>query len=115
MVQGYNLCGVGTASGLPITVDPCTGIAPVQGKTHMDVFPNPSRGLFNLAVYNNTNSSATVRVYDILGKLVHQENVSLESGITHLEVDLSSLLPGVYSLTLQDQTQRLMKPIVINP
>ncbi|MCK7509008.1 MAG: hypothetical protein MZV70_36565 [Desulfobacterales bacterium] len=48
---------------------PSTGINdPKKESLHVNVYPNPTHGIFNVAVYSETNSTAIIEVVDLVGK-----------------------------------------------
>lgn len=70
-----------------------TGNTPVQ--TVLEVYPNPSSGLFNIT---GNNSDVSYTVYNMLGQQVKSGIVNAATGV----VDLSSSADGIYILRLTD-------------
>jgi hypothetical protein len=69
--------------------------------TLINVFPNPSRGDINFAVQNYNGTSLKAVLYNVSGKMVHQELINTNttgSYKLHLATKLSS---GVYMLKLE--------------
>ncbi|GAA4015612.1 zinc-dependent metalloprotease family protein [Hymenobacter fastidiosus] len=66
----------------------------------IDVYPNPSTGVFRLNIDNGRRGNITLRVTDALGRTVAAE--TLVKGTTALQhqLDLSKLSPGMYQLHL---------------
>ncbi|MFN8396293.1 MAG: T9SS type A sorting domain-containing protein [Bacteroidia bacterium] len=62
------------------------------------VFPNPARSNATLRLLE-ANSSASVQLYDISGKLVRE----LMASSTETQIDLGGLRPGLYLLQVQDK------------
>lgn len=84
------------------------GIENVISKSDiLNVFPNPSTGLFTINL--NSKEKTTIQVYDIVGKLVF----SKETSITLNTIDLSSLGAGVYSLKTNSKNNISTIQIVI--
>lgn len=83
----------------------CAGIGfeefSVEG-SNIKIFPNPGNGLFNLDVsqINLNSSSFNIKVYNILGELVHQNIEEVHSNKLNIEIDLQSLPNGPYYLRL---------------
>jgi uncharacterized surface anchored protein len=65
------------------------------------IYPNPTEDVLNIRT--NTFENVTYTLYDAQGKLIMQDNLS--AGQTSIQV--SELAPGVYSLTLNNETQNL--------
>jgi hypothetical protein len=71
------------------------------------VQPNPTTGLFTVTA--NTSEAMTVKVYDMIGKLiVSQSTVNNSSNI-----DLSNYENGVYSLTIETANKKSTSRIVL--
>lgn len=64
----------------------------------LNVFPNPSDGIFNISVKSSKNYSLTVIVYDMLGKKVFSPAQKIFSGNYTLQVNLSEKVEGIYLL-----------------
>ncbi len=65
------------------------------------IFPNPTSDLLNIKT--STFENVTYSLYDAQGKLVMQDKLSVEQ----TPVQVSQLAPGIYSLTLNNETQNL--------
>jgi hypothetical protein len=63
-----------------------------------DVFPNPSSGIFTLALNTEKDSKVTVKIYDVLGKTVYFESLSHTSGYASHEINLEKMAEGMYLL-----------------
>ena len=66
----------------------------------LDVYPNPTDGLFNVLIQNCSSAAAIVRVYDMQGKLVISEDISLKNRQTFHQIDLTGHARGLYALQL---------------
>jgi hypothetical protein len=87
------------------------GIVPTSYNTfEVDVFPNPSSGLFSIRRERVLNSSLTVSVYDPIGQLIKVESSSLNS----LEIDLSGFSNGIYLLRIDEGTSVVMRKVILN-
>jgi hypothetical protein len=71
-------------------------------------FPNPTRDVFNIRIILPEDGAATLKVYDVLGKLVATiaENTSLSKGVTNFSVDASQWSDGTYSIVLVSGKQQ---------
>lgn len=71
-----------------------------------DLYPNPTTGILNVEFGNlNLEGSATLQLLDLEGRLLQDIKVLTSK----LEIDLSSLPPGVYLLRSHGTTQRIVK------
>ena len=66
-----------------------------------DVYPNPVTNKLTLSMSIRNASQATLKIYDITGKVVSELNTSLEGGAQKMEVDASSLPAGLYFLRME--------------
>jgi len=61
------------------------------------VFPNPSKGIFNLVYQLNGEEALTIKVFNINGKLVRQLKSSANGFVQKLTIDLQ---PDIYAAGL---------------
>ena len=61
-----------------------------------DVYPNPSSGIFTLALNTNADSKVTVKIFDVLGKMVYFESVNHLSGYASYEINMEKMAEGMY-------------------
>ncbi len=78
--------------------------------TELNIFPNPSSGIISLQAFNNSYQKIKIKIIDLSGKLVLEDNISF-SGFYLLNIE--HLTPGMYLIILQDefsvQKQKLIK------
>jgi hypothetical protein len=82
---------------------------------NFEVFPNPSTGVFNLALDNFTGEEVIIEVYNELGQKMNsfvRQNDNVE-GYMKTQLDLSNLVKGVYYLKVQSDNRLQTKSIVI--
>lgn len=75
------------------------------------VYPNPSRGIFNIA-FGNLNPTK-MEVYDITGKLILQKN-KLEISDNRTNIDLSNASNGIYFIKIATENNTITKRIIKN-
>jgi PKD repeat protein len=108
-VQGVNTCGGSSFSvEFPVTVDNGVGIADLNRKGSVNIFPNPAKGYVNISTQRPLDASITVT--NSLGAvLIARAHQYVGAGFT---LDIRSLSPGVYFLNLNgseiNQTVKLM-------
>jgi hypothetical protein len=73
----------------------------------MDVFPNPLTDITTLEVHSLESTPTEIIVFNIIGKQVFSTKIMGISPNSKIEVDLSSLNPGVYFLNLMSQKQTI--------
>jgi len=80
----------------------------------LSTYPNPTDGNAFVNFYSEKSEAAQIRLLDMSGKLVLQENVSIRSGQNQLDLDLDQLTEGVYILFFDSETnQRGVTKVVI--
>lgn len=84
-------------------------VAQVKDEILMNIYPNPSSGLFTLDLRKN-NSPAHVRIYNMLGEEVWKLNTGRRNKIA---VDLRSHPAGVYYLKVSTNEKITTKKIII--
>jgi hypothetical protein len=92
--------------------EPCTpiGLAEFAGQTEIEIFPNPSSGIFNLN-YNVTSfKNARIIVYDLVGKKIYAHNPKDDFN----RIDLSDQPSGFYFLELNIDGKNTVKKMIIN-
>ena len=75
------------------------GITPETHLESIDVFPNPSKGLFNIDATSLEQKPCTIVVYDMLGKMVLTRNISGTDDHV-IPLDLTSKETGIYTLNV---------------
>lgn len=75
------------------------------------IYPNPSKGIFNIQFNSNSSNEISLNVYDMRGRNVHQD-VFQNKGLINEVVNLENLQSGVYLVEVQDGTKKVTKKIV---
>ncbi len=84
-----------------------------KGFTLTGLYPNPATSQVSIGVISNVNTSATVRLTDILGRDVMVQNWTLSVGYNTNMYDVSSLAAGTYVVTIQSGNVKTSKHLVI--
>ena len=66
------------------------------------VFPSPTNGLVNIQLQSTKNVSLTLEISNLLGQKVVSRDITLQTGITLVNVDLSELSGGTYIVSYID-------------
>lgn len=75
--------------------------------SEVDLFPNPSQGVFTLQTGNN---QGTVTITDVTGRVIHSQNVV----VANTAIDLSAQAEGVYYVTFTCETEEFHQPLIIS-
>ncbi|MCB0695818.1 MAG: T9SS type A sorting domain-containing protein, partial [Chitinophagaceae bacterium] len=90
------------------------GVSEVGALNGFSVHPNPTSGKFNVQFSTNVNiSNVNLRITNVTGQLVMQQDYKHEGGMFYKEVDMGKQAPGVYFVELQADGQRLMRKLVV--
>jgi PKD repeat protein len=104
-----NECGSQTFGPLPVNV--INASVEENTSASINVFPNPTSGMFTLSLGASAYSDLTVTVSDVAGKVVLNGNIP--SGTNQVTLDASSLSSGVYSVKISgadvNQVLRLVR------
>ena len=78
----------------------------------MQTYPNPTTGILQVAINYSEVEIAKLVLYNTLGQIVLEKNIRLLEGNASLELDMSGLAVGVYSLSFQTETENYVAKIV---
>lgn len=83
----------------------------------MDVKPNPSNGLINVAINSTVVKKITLSVSDELGRVIFQQPVELSVGLNNLQLNLrekGAVSAGIYYLNATGLDVKVKKLVIIN-
>jgi hypothetical protein len=80
---------------IPINATNTTGI--------VGAYPNPTSGDIVLVISSSIAQNATVRIYDLLGKMVKSISLDIVAGINKPNINLSNLSNATYIVILTDK------------
>lgn len=97
-----------------VIISACEGIDNPDNATAIQVYPNPSSGVFQL-LFSNFEGTYDLTIYNDLGQLIKEETLTIEDKILQQkQVDLSSHPTGVYYIRLMNATTTKVIKVVIN-
>lgn len=91
-----------------------TGIVSLNSAAPVQLYPNPSNGIFSLNIEKIQANNLVLEVNDMMGRKVYEKKYSNLSQSKLLEVDLSELPNGIYSLTYQSSNAHGTVGLVIS-
>jgi len=71
-----------------------------ESETSIEVYPNPSNGIFNMSIKNLVSEGVHINIIDLQGRIVKSENYVYINGEYSNLYDISSLDSGIYILTI---------------
>ena len=80
---------------------------------NLKIYPNPTRGLFNISFIAEKIDNFEITIIDAFGKLVSQEDKQDFIGEYIKQVDLSDYPRGIYMLQIRTQNSFVSKRIVL--
>lgn len=80
--------------------------------TDFSIYPNPSRGNFNLQFDNHSGNEIKVNVFDMRGRVIFENKYSNEATFNE-NIQLNNAQAGVYLVSVTDGNQKLTKRLVI--
>ena len=92
-----------------LTVNLCTGIAPIDGLPTVKLYPNPSNGQFTLDCANISSGKVVITVYNIVGKEIYTSILHANQSI----IDLTGQASGIYFVRVQNEQGFVTKRLII--
>ncbi len=80
---------------------------------HLNIFPNPNNGEFNIGFNPKSGEDITIEVYDIRGRAIYTQVYSNVSKFEEV-IRLNEAQSGVYLLTIADGSQKVTKKIIVD-
>ncbi|MBL4662453.1 MAG: T9SS type A sorting domain-containing protein [Flavobacteriaceae bacterium] len=80
--------------------------------SEVKLFPNPTTNLLNIQINTSETGSATLKVYDILGKTLFSSELILNGNLTSSKVDVSAWNSGTYFVEIISQNGSITKRFI---
>ena len=80
---------------------------------NLDVYPNPSRDIFNVNFTSEDIQNLEVRIINVIGEVVYTENLNQFVGEYTKQVDLSTYTKGVYFLEITTDNGVINKKLIL--
>lgn len=79
-----------------------------------DIFPNPAKETANIVVNSAKSFDSQLVVYNSIGSLVYQKQVSIVEGKNKIEVNVETLPAGIYFTSIKTAEATVTKRLVVN-
>jgi len=79
----------------------------------MQLSPNPNNGNFIVSFTGTKNQKGSIRLLDMLGRIVYTKELMLSSGINPIEISVPNLKKGIYFFELQTEKGKQTEKFVI--
>ena len=80
--------------------------------TALEVYPNPSRDIFNVSFTSEKAQTINVKVINVIGEVMYSESLEEFQGSYENIIDLTGKAKGVYFLEITTNTGGVNKKIV---
>ena len=85
-------------------------VAPV---TALEVYPNPSRDIFNVSLTSEEAQTINVKVVNLIGEVMYSESLEDFQGYYEKGIDLSKKAKGVYFLEITAEKGVVNKKVIL--
>ncbi len=89
------------------------GIGEISFVSSSTIYPNPADDFTTITLVAEKNETINIALYDIGGRLVYQNEVSLTFGSNSFTIDTKPLNNGFYQLTLSNESGRINHKLII--
>lgn len=89
-----------------------TGLANIENKSSVTIYPNPSEGKFELQMNGLEAGSINLSVLNLQGKEVWRKEITITGNQHHETLNIESLSDGIYVLLISNQKEILTQKIV---
>lgn len=98
---------------LTLTIDVCTSISEKENSgIKLEVYPNPSSGIFNISVNSVEDQVFTLRILNLQGQQVFSGQMNVEQGSYSNQIDFTYFPKGIYYVLVSNGTSVVTKKIV---
>ena len=106
----------GTLNSASLTI--CTKTFVSLGANNLSLsnfvlYPNPSKGQFNIQFSSQSENDAKILVHDLLGRKVFENKYNKTNSTFNEDIQLKNLNSGVYLLTVMDGDRKEEKKIIV--
>jgi hypothetical protein len=114
-VEVTNSVSCNNSDTVTLIVDPCTGIlTPVLSNTEISIFPNPTKGQFQIDISGLENQTYDLGIYNSIGTKVFGDKVEYTGQSTQsFKINFSTYPKGIYFVRLQSEGQIKVKRVII--
>ncbi len=106
--------GMGTYASLAVCQSNCnfssTDFIKIK---NVNIYPNPSKNIFNFSFFSEINQDITIEIIDFLGKVIFVDIKKDLLGKTSITLDLSENEKGIYLVKLKTNEGMLNKRLIL--
>jgi hypothetical protein len=86
----------------------------VVANNEISVYPNPNNGQFTVSFNASENGTATIRMYDLAGKVVLNRSHNVTAGQGSVDIEMNGYASGIYMLHFTQGNVAKVVKVVIN-
>ncbi|MBS1683491.1 MAG: T9SS type A sorting domain-containing protein [Bacteroidetes bacterium] len=91
-----------------------TGISDMGVQIEYTIYPNPTHGKFQLMISaSDPVDKISVRITDMLGHTVHDEDFTHINGLYSYQIDLTGVATGVYNVSISDGVRTEVRKVIV--
>lgn len=98
---------------ITIQFDDCTGISDYADQWGVQVFPNPSDGLFSVEINSLSTAPVSVALFNTFGKEVYRLDNVVINGSQAIELNLNDKPEGIYLLNVKGDGINMIRKVII--
>ena len=105
--------GIQEMEGFTINVIDASQVGIIESNTsaQLNVYPNPTSGIFNLTSSQTMTSPSQIQILDLNGRIVFNKQFNLITAGQQIQIDLSNMASGVYVLQIANEDSIITKKI----
>jgi len=100
-------------TGFEMSIIPLGIASPDHSIVIGNIYPNPNNGSFTIDVFLAKQSEIIISVMNYLGQQVFKKKRTMISGKTRLNIDISGMPNGIYSVIISGENQQTTKKFII--
>lgn len=113
VTTNYTVSGTGSnsctsTSIITQSVSTCAGLSELSMTTHVNVYPNPTQGEFNIDF--NSFGNHRIVVYNLIG----QDIIEMTTDRNSITIDLSPFQKGIYYVVTETNDTRSVSKLILN-
>ncbi len=102
------------AAGISFYQDCTTILVEEDALPELNIYPNPSQGLFKIEIGKNSDPISSIYISDILGRTRITRNINFEGSDDLQEFDLTGFAKGIYFIEFSNSHSRSFRKIILN-
>lgn len=102
-----------TEDAILFSYEDCSGIGEITSIENLNVYPNPNHGKFDISFNSVAIQDVEIKILNMLGAVVYQENLKLEQGEKIHTIDVSDLSAQTYLLIMKTSNGQMVQRLII--